>query len=126
MAVIYKATDPGARFGRSRSDSASQPDERSRFLKRFRQEARNVANLSPPEIRDGHDVGIDGNTHYIVMELHRRWDLKRLIRAGSPFSSDRALSIAIKICAGVGYAHGPGWCTPTSNRRSTWTHEMTR
>ena len=75
------------------------------FLKRFRQEARNVANLSHPNIVTVHDVGQDGNTHYMVMEYVDGEDLKKLIRASAPFTIDRALSIAIKICAGVGYAH---------------------
>jgi serine/threonine-protein kinase len=108
MAVIYKATDLA--LGRTvavkilRPSLTSDPD----FLKRFRQEARNVANLSHPNIVTVHDVGQDGNTHYIVMEYVDGNDLKQLIRTGAPFSIDRALNIAIKICAGVGYAHRAG------------------
>jgi serine/threonine protein kinase len=64
--------------------------------------------LSHPNIVTVHDVGQDGNTHYIVMEYIDGEDLKRLIRASAPFSIDRALSIGIKICAGVGYAHRAG------------------
>lgn len=108
MAVIYKATDLA--LGRPvavkilRPSLTSDPD----FLKRFRQEARNVANLSHPNIVTVHDVGQDGNTHYIVMEYIDGNDLKQLIRTGAPFLIDRALNIAIKICAGVGYAHRAG------------------
>jgi len=108
MAVIYKATDLA--LGRTVAVKILRPSLTSdpEFLKRFRQEARNVANLSHPNIVTVHDVGQDGNTHYIVMEYIDGEDLKRLIRAGAPFSIDRALSIAIKICAGVGYAHRAG------------------
>jgi len=108
MAVIYKATDLA--LGRMVAVKILRPSLTNdpEFLKRFRQEARNVANLSHPNIVTVHDVGQDGNTHYIVMEYVDGEDLKRLIRAGSPFSIDRALSIAIKICAGVGYAHRAG------------------
>ncbi|MCL4236835.1 MAG: protein kinase [Anaerolineae bacterium] len=108
MAVIYKATDLA--LGRTVAVKILRPSLTSdpEFLKRFRQEARNVANLSHPNIVTVHDVGQDGNTHYIVMEYVDGEDLKRLIRAGAPFSIDRALSIAIKICAGVGYAHRAG------------------
>ena len=108
MAVIYKATDLA--LGRTVAVKVLRPSLTSdpEFLKRFRQEARNVANLSHPNIVTVHDVGQDGNTHYIVMEYIDGEDLKRLIRASAPFTIDRALSIAIKICAGVGYAHRAG------------------
>ena len=108
MAVIYKATDLA--LGRTVAVKILRPSLTNdpEFLKRFRQEARNVANLSHPNIVTVHDVGQDGNTHYIVMEYVDGEDLKKLIRASAPFSIDRALSIAIKICAGVGYAHRAG------------------
>ncbi len=108
MAVIYKAIDLA--LGRTVAVKILRPSLTNdpEFLKRFRQEARNVANLSHPNIVTVHDVGQDGNTHYIVMEYIDGEDLKRLIRASAPFSIDRALSITIKICAGVGYAHRAG------------------
>ncbi len=108
MAVVYKAKDllleRLVAIKILRPSLTTDPE----FLKRFRQEARNVANLSHPNIVTVHDVGQDGNTHFIVMEYVDGQDLKRLIRAEAPFSIDRALSIAIKICAGVGYAHRAG------------------
>jgi serine/threonine protein kinase len=108
MAVIYKATDLA--LGRTVAVKILRPSLTNdpEFLKRFRQEARNVANLSHPNIVTVHDVGQHGNTHYIVMEYIDGEDLKRLVRASAPFSIDRALNIAIKICAGVGYAHRAG------------------
>ncbi len=108
MAVVYKAKDllleRLVAIKVLRPSLTNDPE----FLKRFQQEARNVANLSHPNIVTVHDVGQDGNTHFIVMEFVDGQDLKRLIRAEAPFSIDRALSIAIKICAGVGYAHRAG------------------
>jgi len=108
MAVIYRATDVA--LGRTVAVKVLRPSLTSdpEFLKRFRQEARNVANLSHPNVVTVHDVGQEGNMHYIVMEFIDGEDLKRLIRASAPFSIDRSLSIAIKICAGVGYAHRAG------------------
>lgn len=106
--MIYRATDLA--LGRTVAVKILRPSLTSdpEFLKRFRLEARNVANLSHPNIVTVHDVGQDGNTHYIVMEYIDGEDLKRLIRAEAPFSIDRALSIGIKVCAGVGYAHRAG------------------
>ncbi len=108
MAVIYKATDLA--LGRTVAVKVLRPSltNDADFLRRFRQEARNVANLSHPNIVTVHDVGQDGNTHYIVMEYIDGDDLKKLIRQEAPFPLDRALSLAIKICAGVGYAHRAG------------------
>ncbi|MBI5957399.1 MAG: protein kinase [Chloroflexi bacterium] len=108
MAVIYKAVDVA--LGRTVAVKVLRPSLTNdpEFLKRFRQEARNVANLSHPNIVTVHDVGQEGNTHYMVMEFVDGEDLKRLIRASAPFSIDRSLSISIKICAGVGYAHRAG------------------
>jgi serine/threonine-protein kinase len=67
-----------------------------------------VAKLTHPNIVTVHDVGQDGNTHYIVMEFLEGQDLKKVIRTEAPFSLERALDIAIKVCAGVGYAHRSG------------------
>ena len=105
MAVVYKAQD--MLLGRVVAVKILRPSLTSdpAFLNRFRQEARSVANLAHPNIVTVHDVGQDRNTHYIVMEYVEGKDLKTLIRAEAPFSLDRALNLAIQICAGVGYAH---------------------
>ena len=108
MSVIYRAADLA--LGRQVAVKILRPSLTSdpNFLERFRQEARNVANLQHPNIVTVHDVGQDGNTHYIVMELIEGDDLKKLIRAEAPLSIERALDVAIKICAGIGYAHRAG------------------
>jgi len=108
MAVIYKAFDQ--ELGRMVAIKILRPSLISdpSFLERFRNEARNVARLSHPNIVTVHDVGQSGKTHYIVMEFVDGQDLKKVIRAEAPFRVERALDIAIKICAGVGYAHRSG------------------
>lgn len=108
MAVIYKATDLA--LGRTVAVKILRPSltNDQSFLVRFRQEARNVANLTHPNIVTVHDVGQDGNTHYIVMEFLDGQDLKKLIRSNAPLPIERALNLAIQICAGVGYAHRAG------------------
>jgi len=108
MAVIYKAQDLA--LGRTVAVKVLRPSLTGdpQFLTRFRQEARNVANLAHPNIVTLHDVGQDGNTYYMVMEYIEGKDLKKLIRESAPFSVERALHIAIQICAGVGYAHRAG------------------
>jgi serine/threonine protein kinase len=108
MAVVYKAQDLA--LGRLvavkilREPHTSDPD----FLARFQQEARAAANLAHPNIVTVHDFGRDGGRNYIVMEYIEGKDLKTLIKEGAPFKPDRALDIAIQICAGIGYAHRAG------------------
>jgi len=108
MSVIYKATDLA--LGRLVAIKILRPSLTSdpTFLARFRQEARNVANLQHPNIVTVHDVGQDGNTYYIVMELIDGEDLKKRIRTEAPLPIDKVLDYAIKICAGIGYAHRAG------------------
>src|SRR5579859_883863 len=108
MAVIYKAQDLA--LGRTVAVKVLRPSLTGdpTFLERFRQEARNVANLAHPNIVTLYDVGQDGNTYYMVMEYIEGKDLKKLIRESAPFSVERALHIAIQICAGIGYAHRAG------------------
>lgn len=108
MAVIYKAVDQA--LGRTVAVKILRPSliTDPSFLERFRNEARSVARLAHPNIVTVHDVGQDGNTHYIVMEFVVGQDLKKLIRTEAPFSIERALNIAIQISAGIGYAHRSG------------------
>jgi len=108
MAVIYKAVDQ--ELGRTvaikilRPSLTHDPD----FLKRFRNEARNVANLTHPNIVTVYDVGNDSNTHFMVMEFIDGSDLKKLIRKEGKLSPKETVNMGIQICAGIGFAHRAG------------------
>jgi eukaryotic-like serine/threonine-protein kinase len=108
MAVVYKAQDLA--LGRTVAIKILRPSLTgdTAFLTRFRQEARNVANLAHPNIVTLYDVGQDGNTYYMVMEFVDGQDLKKVIRTNAPFSVERTLNLGIQICAGLGYAHRAG------------------
>ncbi len=108
MAVIYKATDQA--LGRTVAVKILRPSLTNdpAFLARFRNEARSVANLMHPSIVTVHDVGNDGPTHYIVMEFIEGQDLKKIIKSDGALPVERALNLAIQICAGIGFAHRAG------------------
>ncbi|MCE2490732.1 MAG: serine/threonine protein kinase [Anaerolineae bacterium] len=109
MAVIYKALDQ--RLARVVAVKVLRPSLTSDpgFVKRFRNEARSVARLAHPNIVTVHDVGSDGNTHFMVMEFVEGQDLKKIIRSKGLLPVDEALELAIQICAGIGFAHRSGF-----------------
>lgn len=108
MSVIYKSVDRA--LGRTVAIKILRPSLTNdpSFLEKFRNEARAVANLSHPNIVTVYDVGSDGPTHYIVMELVEGTDLKKIIKENGALPIDRSIDIAVQICAGLGYAHRSG------------------
>lgn len=105
MSVIYRALD--RMLGRMVAIKILRPNltKDPAFLDKFQQEARSVAMMSHPNIVTVHDVGNDGATYYIVMEMIEGDDLKKLIKTRGALPFDRALELAIQICAGLGFAH---------------------
>ena len=105
MSVIYRALD--RMLGRMVAIKILRPNltKDPAFLEKFQQEARSVAMMSHPNIVTVHDVGNDGATYYIVMEMIEGDDLKKLIKTRGALPFDKALELAIQICAGLGFAH---------------------
>src|SRR5215813_11688402 len=107
MGEVYRARD--TRLGRDIAvkllpDSlAADPDR----LQRFEQEARTIAALNHPNILGIFDVGLQGETHYLVSELLEGETLRQKIQAG-PISPRRALEYAIQIAGGLAAAHAKG------------------
>jgi serine/threonine-protein kinase len=105
MSVIYRALD--RMLGRMVAIKILRPNltKDPAFLEKFQQEARSVAMMSHPNIVTVHDVGNDGATYYIVMEMIEGDDLKKLIKTRGALPFDKALELAIQTCAGLGFAH---------------------
>lgn len=108
MSVIYRAVD--RLLGRNVAVKILRPSltQDPSFLEKFRNEARSIANLAHQNIVTVFDVGADGATHYIVMELVEGQDLKKIIKAQGAMPLELALDLAIQICGGIGYAHRSG------------------
>jgi predicted Ser/Thr protein kinase len=108
MAVVYKGED--TLLGRAVAIKVLRPHYASDegFLTRFRYEAQAAAKLAHPNIVGIFDIGQDGDCHYLVMEYVEGQSLKEIIAAEPPLPVQRALDLAIQICAAVGHAHQAG------------------
>ncbi len=77
------------------------------FVKRFYTEAQHAAKLSHPNIVNIYDVGREGETYFIVMELVDGATLGEMIE-DSRLPEAVAIDFAQQICNGLGYAHRQG------------------
>lgn len=105
MAVVYRGFD--TLLGRNvaikvlREQYTTDPS----FVTRFDREAQAVAALTHPNIINIFDVGVDGGSHYFVMELIDGPNLKEVLRARGSLDVDEAVAIMLQVLAGLGYAH---------------------
>lgn len=105
MAIVYKAVDRLLNRHvaiKVLSDSLSNDSE---FIRRFSREAQAAASLSHQNIVNVYDVGREGYTHYIVMELVEGPTLKEHILEHAPLSMEDTGEIASQICDGLYHAH---------------------
>ncbi|MBM3180441.1 MAG: serine/threonine protein kinase [Chloroflexi bacterium] len=106
MATVYKAYE--AALGRYVAIKvlpqffARDPN----FLKRFRREAKAVAQLSHPNIVPIHSYGEEGNVIYIAMQFVEGGTLKH--GRDRVFSAEEALRLLLPITRALGYAHARG------------------
>ena len=101
MGAVYRAED--SRLGREVAikvlpEAFTADPER---LARFEREAQVIAALNHPNICTLHDVGHEGETHYLVMELVAGQSLQERMEAG--LSTDESVRIATRI------SEAPGW-----------------
>nr|WP_256796006.1 protein kinase [Terrabacter sp. Ter38] len=108
MGEVHLATDD--RLGRLvavkvlAAGFADSPD----FVERFRREALTAAALSHPNIAQVYDYGVDGDSHFIVMEYAEGQDLAQVIREHGRLTPGDAVRIAEQVCAALGAAHRAG------------------
>lgn len=88
-----------------RPQLASHPEA----VKRFLQEAQvSVRRLTHPNLVAVYDVGREGDTVYLVMELVDGVDLCGLVESEGPLAPDRAVEIIRQAAAGLQFAHERG------------------
>src|ERR1700728_4271851 len=107
MGEVYRARD--TRLNRSVAvkvlpqDMVIDPDR----MRRFDQEARTVAALNHPNILAAYDVGVEGDTPYLVMELLEGETLRERLDRG-PLPIRKAVEIGVPIAQGLAAAHERG------------------
>ena len=107
MGEVYRARD--TRLNRSVAIKilpAAFSADRDR-LHRFEQEARSASALNHPNIITIHELGQDGSTHYIAMELVEGKTLRELLICG-PLPMRRVIEIAAQVAEGLTKAHEAG------------------
>ncbi len=107
MGEVYRARD--ARLGRSVAikilpTAFSADNDR---LRRFEREARSASALNHPNIVTIYELGQDGSTHYIAMELVEGKTLRELL-VGGLLPIQRAIGIAAQVAEGLAKAHEAG------------------
>ena len=107
MGEVYLAQD--TRLGRKvaikvlPAEFASDPER----LARFEQEARAAAALNHPHIAVVHDIGTEGNTHFMVQEYLEGDTLREPLEKGA-LPLKKALGLATEIAEALAAAHAAG------------------
>ena len=76
-------------------------------LRRFEREARAASALNHPNIVTIYELGEDGSTHYIAMELIEGKTLREMLTASS-LPIRRSIEIAAQVAEGLAKAHEAG------------------
>jgi serine/threonine-protein kinase len=109
MGVVYRAEDAAlARTVAIKTIALTgAPHERDMHEARFLQEARAAGGVGHPSIVTIYDVGREGDTAFIAMELLEGHELRELIRWGT-LTGAQAIDIAAAVADGLAHAHERG------------------
>jgi serine/threonine protein kinase len=108
MATVFGGTDTLLRRRVAVKVLRDQYAKDEEFVRRFYQEAESAARLSHPNIVNTYDVGREGDTYFIVMELVDGPSLGDIISADGRLPEPVAIDYAAQICSGLAYAHRQG------------------
>ncbi len=110
--VVYEAIDPGMNRRVAVKELALSPNlsgqQRRERIERFYREAKAAGNLNHQNIVTVHEVGQEGDRHYIAMEYLEGPSLRDILRMRNALSIREALTVALQLTDALGYAHGQG------------------
>ncbi|BBB32059.1 conserved hypothetical protein [Thermotomaculum hydrothermale] len=107
MGVVYLAFDPIIERQVAIKTMNPQLFQDLEQRERFFREAKSAGILQHPNIVTIYDMGMEGETPYIVMEYVEGEDLDSLIKA-KKIDLETALKIMIQLCDALSYAHSKG------------------
>ena len=108
MAVVYRAWDSEKKRIVALKVLRPEYQTDAEFLRRFSREAEAASKVSHENIVGMYDVGIDGETRYIIMEYVDGTTLKDMIRRMGHLRPDAVVRMGIRILAAVDHAHKNG------------------
>ena len=108
MGTVYAAYDESLQRQVAIKTMVEKIGQDPELKLRFYREARSAAGLHHPNIVAIYDMGEDGDTAYIVMELLDGMDLKRVIHERASLSLEQKISIVAQIGDGMEHAHDRG------------------
>ena len=108
MAIVYKAVD--LRTGHNVAVKVLRPEfnEDAEFVSRFQREAEAASKMTHHNIVNLLDVGMEGDSRYLVMEYVQGKTLKEVIQERGKLSAPLACQIAIRILSALEHAHRNG------------------
>jgi len=109
MGVVYRAEDPmlNRTVAIKTILMSAEAQERAEYEARFYQEAKAAGGLNHPNIITIHDIGREGDTAYMAMELLDGVELRELMKQGR-MALALALDIAAQVADGLAFAHERG------------------
>ena len=107
MGEVYRARDTRLKRDIAIKILPAEFSADSDRLLRFEREARSASALNHPNIVTIYELGEDGATHYIAMELVEGRTLRELLVAGS-LTIRKAIEIAAQVAEGLAKAHEAG------------------
>ncbi len=107
MGVVYLAFDPIIERQVAIKTMNPQLFQDKEQRERFFREAKSAGILQHPNIVTIYDMGMEGDTPYIVMEYVEGKDLDSLIKS-KKLDLDTAIKIMIQLCDALAYAHSKG------------------
>ena len=107
MGAVYLAVHETLR--RKAAIKVLPPGGNKLAVERFLREARAAAALDHPNIVRTHDVGRDGEVHFLVLEYVEGQTLDRLVNAGGPLSTQRAVEFIAQAATGLQHAYEKGF-----------------
>jgi tetratricopeptide (TPR) repeat protein len=105
MASVYRARDVLTRAEVALKVHTRKENEASK--RRFFQEARAANLLRHPSIVEVYELGVDGETSFIAMELVRGAPLAQVLQAGA-LPWQEVVRLTMRIASALGHAHAAG------------------